>query len=350
MLKCKAREIALFLSAVPLCAASMAYSSTVTQIVNPQTRPSADIHLSDLILQDGLGYECIEEAQIDVAFFAAGKGARLPQTCLPEPCREALSKVRLASLIGRAPTTTEWDDYYSRYAEICRNETTAFNQAGSEQPQDPSGFWIPILSASNPVLDAFIAGSGTGGGVTGSGSDSGPIIIGGGGGGGTSTSGPIIVAGGGGGGGTTPTNGGPEVSSGGTDPTDGDSSSTNGGGTDPNSGGGTDPNGGGGTDPNGGDGTDPNGGGGTDPNGGGGTDPNGGGGTDPNGGGGTDPSGGGGGDGPFGGGGDGEDITGGGGTGGETNLPVVPLPAGLWFMLSGVAAFGGLRLRKNRKS
>ena len=176
-------------------------ASTLTQVVAPLTRPIAPMPLDDLLRQDALGYDCIDENQIDVAFFAAGKGMRLPQTCLPEPCKAALSTVQLASVIGRPPSPAEWDEYYSRYAEICRKETIAFRSedaAKDNLERTPPLFWAPILGGKNVVTEA------------GPPTPIGPIVVGGGGGsstggggGGTTGGGGGSSTGGGGGGGQT---------------------------------------------------------------------------------------------------------------------------------------------------
>ena len=112
--------------------------------------------LADFLEQDPLGYECIPEDRIDAAFFASGKGLRLPQTCLPEPCDAALSPLELASLIGRPPYASEWDTYFARYSDYCRKEVIAFDGASDEATDAPSGrdpvaaFWAPLLPAGSP--------------------------------------------------------------------------------------------------------------------------------------------------------------------------------------------------------
>ena len=178
-------------------------ASTLTQVVAPLTRPMAPMPLDDLLRQDALGYDCIDENQIDVAFFAAGKGMRLPQTCLPEPCKAALSPVQLASVIGRPPSPAEWDEYYSRYAEICRKETIAFRSedaARDDLGRTPALFWAPIVGGNNVVTQS------------GSPTPIGPIVVGGGGGSGTGGGGGSSTSGGGGGipggGGSSSTGGG----------------------------------------------------------------------------------------------------------------------------------------------
>jgi hypothetical protein len=111
-------------------------------------------HLDDLLQVDALGFECVAEEDIDRAFHATGKGLRLPRTCLPEPCSEALAREELAALIGRPPTQSEWDDYYTRYADTCRRETIDFGKgpkyARGGWSTDPRKFWGPLAGRAMP--------------------------------------------------------------------------------------------------------------------------------------------------------------------------------------------------------
>ena len=113
--------------------------------------------ISQIVQVDALGFDCIREEDIDVAFHLSGKGTRMPRTCLPEPCDAALTQPDLGALIGRPPTNAEWDDYYARYADTCRREVTAFNDtdpldpAGADVPGDPVvDFWTPLVSTYEP--------------------------------------------------------------------------------------------------------------------------------------------------------------------------------------------------------
>ena len=134
-----------------LCAAvtpPAASASTVRDLPSVSSEPLGEFSLSQLLREDALGDECIEEADIDLAFFAAGKGMRLPRTCLPDPCNEALTPFRLAELIGRPAQASEWDRYFSRYADACRKEIVSFDEdAVIEEPPSPAEFWAPILGA-----------------------------------------------------------------------------------------------------------------------------------------------------------------------------------------------------------
>lgn len=108
--------------------------------------PPDDLALADLVAVDPLGYSCIADSDIDLAFHASGKGIRLPRTCLPDPCRAALTRVELASLIGRPPLPSEWGDYYSRYADHCRKEVVPFqgSAVGDDGIETAADFWRPL--------------------------------------------------------------------------------------------------------------------------------------------------------------------------------------------------------------
>lgn len=126
--------------------ASVAMASTVHDLASAEAESPAAITLSSLLRQDALGDACIEEADIDQAFFATGKGLRLPRTCLPDPCSQALTPFRLAELIGRPAQASEWDRYFSRYADACRKEVVSFDDdATAADPLSPAEFWAPIL-------------------------------------------------------------------------------------------------------------------------------------------------------------------------------------------------------------
>ncbi|MDW4496364.1 hypothetical protein R5H30_00090 [Sulfitobacter sp. D35] len=134
--------------------------------------------LSDLVARDGLGYECVPEELLDAAFQLSDKGLAMPQTCLPDPCKEALSRDRYASLLGHAPTAREWDDYYARYGEVCRAEVTPFGDDAGDTvlaglPNDTAGFWAPLLpvgrSISTPLAGRTSGGGRLGGGFPGGG-------------------------------------------------------------------------------------------------------------------------------------------------------------------------------------
>jgi len=66
----------------------------------------------------------------------------LPRTCVDDPCHAALTQQELSQLTGTDPRiprfAKEWNDYYARYADYCRKETTPNGEAVALSPQD---FW-----------------------------------------------------------------------------------------------------------------------------------------------------------------------------------------------------------------
>lgn len=143
-------RVNLFTAAAVYCAAtfaSAATASTVRDLPLLDEEPLGEFLLADLIKNDVLGGDCIAEDDIDLAFFATGKGMRLPRTCLPEPCSQALTPFKLAELIGRPAQQSEWDRYFSRYADACRKEVVSFDDAVAEEPISTAEFWAPILGA-----------------------------------------------------------------------------------------------------------------------------------------------------------------------------------------------------------
>ena len=138
--------------AAALLVASATGALAVTQPLDPIALPDDldALRIEDLTVRDPLGFNCIQEQHIDLAFHASGKGVRMPRTCLPKPCEQALTPFRLAALIGRAPTAPEWDQYFARYADFCRKEVVPFAAADAvAAPADvlpEAAFWLPLLS------------------------------------------------------------------------------------------------------------------------------------------------------------------------------------------------------------
>ncbi|WP_263844286.1 VPLPA-CTERM sorting domain-containing protein [Roseobacter sinensis] len=121
-------------------------AATTADLPSIETDPLGAFTLGELLREDPLGDECIAEEDIDLAFFASGKGMRLPRTCLPDPCNEALTPFRLAELIGRPAQPEEWDRYFSRYADTCRKEIVDFADATqASEPPSKAAFWAPVL-------------------------------------------------------------------------------------------------------------------------------------------------------------------------------------------------------------
>jgi hypothetical protein len=78
--------------------------------------------LAAIMSTDPLGYECIPEDRLEVAFALGGKGMRLPQTCIPEPCEETLTELTLASYSGYRDRAL-YEDYRQRMSRICGTPT-----------------------------------------------------------------------------------------------------------------------------------------------------------------------------------------------------------------------------------
>ena len=130
------------------------------------------VTLAALTVRDELGYTCIPEILLEAAYRADGKGAILPQTCLPEPCRRQISEQELAMLMGRPPRAADWDGYVARYAEYCVAETGGAWYPGavadisdaSYVGINPVGFWAPfVLPPAIPVAQLRDGPSSAGG-------------------------------------------------------------------------------------------------------------------------------------------------------------------------------------------
>ncbi len=143
------RSALLFAMALQSICATSALAATQNEAFIDLTTPTVPLLLEDLIDVDDLGFDCIREELIDVAFHASGKGVRMPRTCLPEPCVKALVPEELALLIGRQPEEEEWGQYFSRYADVCRKEVVPFNTTDLEPPADSDNaienFWAPLI-------------------------------------------------------------------------------------------------------------------------------------------------------------------------------------------------------------
>ena len=109
---------------------------------------AATSDIDRLIITDALGYACIDEAHFietdespALAFSTGGK-IRLPRTCVDDPCHAALTQRELSQLTGTDPRiprfANEWNDYYARYADYCRKETTPNGEDVALSSQD---FW-----------------------------------------------------------------------------------------------------------------------------------------------------------------------------------------------------------------
>ena len=109
---------------------------------------AATTDIDYITVTDELGYACIDEAHFveteespALAFLIGGK-LRLPRICVDDPCHAALTQRQLSQLTGTDPRiprfVSEWNDYYARYADYCRKETTPNGGGVASSPND---FW-----------------------------------------------------------------------------------------------------------------------------------------------------------------------------------------------------------------
>ena len=107
------------------------------------------VSMADLIQIDALGFSCVEEENLELAFAATGKkDGVIPQSCLPKPCDRLLDTDQLAEYLGRNPTDEKWDEYVSRYAEYCVAETGGpwpDDVLFANASDDIDGFWNGIV-------------------------------------------------------------------------------------------------------------------------------------------------------------------------------------------------------------
>jgi len=140
-----------------LCATS-AWSATQVSYKVDFVAPEVPPALEDIMDVDKLGFDCIHEDKIDLAFHATGKGIRMPRTCLPEPCKKALLPEELALLVGRPTNEKEWNQYFSRYADVCRKEIPpiATDDGTNMYDRDISSTSItPVDAFWNPLITTF---------------------------------------------------------------------------------------------------------------------------------------------------------------------------------------------------
>lgn len=149
----------------------MRHAITSVLICSLCTGTAAISATSDIDLMtktDDLGYTCLDEALFEetadspaLAFLVGGK-LRLPRICVDDPCQASLTQDELSQLTGTDPRiprfAREWNDYYARYADYCRKETTPDGGAVAESPQD---FWertrrpaqiARVVASGSPVL------------------------------------------------------------------------------------------------------------------------------------------------------------------------------------------------------
>jgi hypothetical protein len=89
--------------------------------------------LSAILTTDPLGYECVPEEKLETAFSLGSKGMRLPQTCIPEPCKQTFSEATLASYSG-FQDDAHYRDYRSRMSSVC-GAPTVWDEKGITREQ-----------------------------------------------------------------------------------------------------------------------------------------------------------------------------------------------------------------------
>lgn len=119
---------------------------------------AASVTLADLQRVDDLGFSCIPEGDLEAAFRATGKGVRLPQTCIADPCAEVLDEVAFGSLLGRPADAAEFADYRGRMTRVCGTPTIWAERGISEEQLlafifggAPIRLAYPHLPAAQPV-------------------------------------------------------------------------------------------------------------------------------------------------------------------------------------------------------
>jgi hypothetical protein len=78
--------------------------------------------LAAILTTDPLGYECVPEEKLEAAFALGGKGMRVPQTCIADPCAETFSELTLSSYSGYSDAAV-YDDYRRRMTKVCGTPT-----------------------------------------------------------------------------------------------------------------------------------------------------------------------------------------------------------------------------------
>lgn len=86
----------------------------------PLTAYSAVINssLDDILTTDSLGYECVNEDDLEIAF-TVGKGVRAPQVCVSDPCADMDFQTLSREIIGTDPSSLEFDAFLRRQDEVC---------------------------------------------------------------------------------------------------------------------------------------------------------------------------------------------------------------------------------------
>jgi hypothetical protein len=89
--------------------------------------------IDDLVQVDALGYQCIADEDLEQAWELGSKGARLPQTCIPDPCAETLTDQMLSTVLGYQPSQAEFMDYRGRLSNVCGTPTVWAERGYSDE-------------------------------------------------------------------------------------------------------------------------------------------------------------------------------------------------------------------------
>lgn len=132
--------------------------------------------LSAILTTDPLGYECVPEEKLEAAYALGGKGLRVPQTCIPDPCDQTFSELTLAAYSGYQDET-QYRDYRNRMSRVC-GAPTVWDDIGITQEQllravfDGGSGSIPLpapILTDTAVVTGFPLFSGAFGGRSGGG-------------------------------------------------------------------------------------------------------------------------------------------------------------------------------------
>jgi hypothetical protein len=102
--------------------------------------------LATILTTDPLGYECVPEDRLEIAFALGGKGMRAPQTCIPDPCEQTLTEATLAQYSGYQDATL-YGDYRRRMSSVC-GTPTAWQEKGIE---DEDLLWAVFDGGSEAI-------------------------------------------------------------------------------------------------------------------------------------------------------------------------------------------------------
>lgn len=102
--------------------------------------------LAAILTTDPLGYECVPEEKLEAAFSLGGKGMRLPQTCITDPCAQTFSELTLATYSGYQDEAL-YRDYRQRMSGLC-GAPTLWDDRGITREQL---LWAAFDGGSGPI-------------------------------------------------------------------------------------------------------------------------------------------------------------------------------------------------------